>query len=148
MARRSLAYGQWERLWRTKGLFCKTKANMLVRIGDVFGKADEHISAHLPCAWNTLHCLAKLGLPLTKDLIAQGRVHPGLTLEQARQLLAEHGLTTPRRPRSEAKLRAARFAAFVRDEAAGWTDEERQFVHNAILPLLELLSPANLTLAA
>jgi hypothetical protein len=121
---------------------------MLVRIGDVFATTDEQISAHLPWAWNTLHCLARVGLPLTKDLIAQGRVHPGLTLEQARQLLSEHGLTTPRHPRSRTKLRAARFAAFVRNEAAGWTDEERQFVHNIILPLLELLRPANLTLAA
>ncbi len=144
LARRSLAYGEWERLCKTKELFSKTKANMLVNIGDAFRTADDQISVHLPWAWNTLHCLARLGLQLTKDLIAQGRVHPGLTLDQARQLLAEFGMTARRSRLSSPERRAARFAAFVEAEAADWSDDERQFVLDKILPLLELLRPANL----
>jgi hypothetical protein len=69
-------------------------------------------------------------------LIQEGRIHPALTLRQARILLAEHHPETRRTASgSKLKVRLARFAALVRSEMSSWTREDQDFVGRQLLDL-------------
>jgi hypothetical protein len=128
-ARSALSYGGWSKLWQTGEMpFSKRKGEMLVTIGGCLeGLSDAQTSARLPAAWNTLYYLARLGSGTLKQLIDQGRVHPGLRLQEARELLAEY-LPGSRRPTSNSKLqiRLARFAEFIQTNLRTWSQQERE----------------------
>lgn len=141
-ARQSLQYGEWSQLWRSRQVFSKRKGEMLVTIGQALGRLDAQTSAQLPPAWNAVYYLARLGRSTVERLIAQGRIHPGLTLREARALLAEQkpGMIQSA-CRSTVKRRLDRLAAFVRETMATWTAEERQLAHVALLRLAEQVEP-------
>jgi len=112
-ARNSLQYGGWSQLWRSGQIpFSKRKGEMLVVIGSALGNLPAQTSAQLPWAWNTLYRVARLGRPVAERLIQQGRIYPGLTLQEAKALLAEF---RPERVRkaSTVKQRVARFIVYV-----------------------------------
>ena len=136
-ARAALKYGQWSQLWRAEGVpFSKRKGEMLVVIGKAVEGLDAQNSAHLPVAWNTLYYLARLCHDLLKRMILAGRVHPDLSLREARALFTEF---VPgrrrRRSRIQPKMRLARFAQFVRAALPSWSPAEREFVHLQLLKL-------------
>src|SRR5262245_11663339 len=83
-ARQSLDRGQWSQLWRAGNiLFSKRKGDMLVRIGYRLGRVDAQTFAQLPAGWSVLYCLAHLERGVLGQLVAQGQIHPHLTLRQA-----------------------------------------------------------------
>src|SRR6266487_6828248 len=89
-ARNSLQYGGWSQLWRSGQIpFSKRKGEMLVVIGSALGNLPAQTSAQLPWAWNTLYWVARLGGPVAERLIQRGKVYTGLTLQEAKALLAE-----------------------------------------------------------
>jgi hypothetical protein len=136
-ARASLQYGLWARLWQSETLpFSKRKGEMLVAIGQGVGGLDAQNSAQLPPAWNTLYYLARLGQTTVEQLIGQGEIHPRLSLQAARELLARHRPGLERKKRgSRLKARLARFTAYVRAEIKSWSETERRFVHRGLLEL-------------
>lgn len=126
-ARQSLPYGSWSRLWQSDGLpFSKRKGEKLVVIGQSLEGIDANNCSHLPAAWNTLYYLARLGRRSVERLIEQGRIHTGLSLREAKALLAEHQPQMQRKsPRSNLRARLARFAAFIRADLGIWSPTER-----------------------
>ncbi len=56
---------------------------MLVTIGRELGGLDEQNSAQLPVHWNVLYEIALLGTKAVIRLIAEGVIHPGLSLQDA-----------------------------------------------------------------
>ena len=65
-----------------------------------------------------------------------------MKLVQAKELLAEFRPGSLQISRvSRPKRRAARFAAFVRENAVDWPDEERRFVRTSLVALLEEVLP-------
>src|SRR5439155_12969917 len=121
-------------------LFSKRKADMLVVIGRVLGKADAHTCSHLPSAWRTLYCLARIGFPILGQLIREGRIHPNLTLAQAEELLAEFRPDLLQQGAgSSVERRLARFSAFVQETISNWSSRERRIVHTELLRLAALV---------
>jgi hypothetical protein len=139
-AKRTLVYGEWERLWKREDLFSKRKANMLVTIDTVLGNADGQTSAHLPCGWTTLYVLARMGSRVIERFIEEGRVHPKLTLKEAEALYFDGtgGLCIAQK-QSEVERRINRFAAFMRANWLQWRDEERRLVRATLTNLLQEL---------
>jgi hypothetical protein len=139
-ARRTLPCGGWSKLWRTGAIpFSKRKGEMLVTIGECVEGLNAQNSAQLPGAWNTLYYLARLGRKAMEQLIGQGRIHPGLSLEEAKALSAEYFPGRRRtNPRSKLHVRLARFAAFVQTNLGTWSQQEREMV---IQELAKLESP-------
>ncbi len=139
-AKRTLVYGEWERLWKRKDLFSKRKANMLVTIDTVLGNANGQTSAHLPPGWTTLYVLARMGLQVVERLVEEGRIHPTLTLEEAEESRSElsNGPRISSAP-SKVERRINRFAAFMRANWLHWRDEERRLVRATLTNLLQEL---------
>jgi hypothetical protein len=137
-AKAKLRYGEWTRLWRTVQMpFSKRKGEMLVVIGNTMGDLDAQNSAHLPIAWNTLYCLAALGRTLIEDLIGQGKIHPKLTLAQAKTLVAAFQAPLERgRTPLRIRQRLRRFASFVRTTLSDWSEEDRDFACTELSGLL------------
>jgi hypothetical protein len=129
-ARRTLPRGGWSKLWQAGVIpFSKRKGEMLVVIGECVEGLNAQNSAQLPAAWNTLYYLARLGRGKMQQLIHQGRIHPGLSLEEAKALSAEYFPGKRRtNPRSKLHLRLARFTAFVQTNLGIWSQEERTAV--------------------
>jgi len=152
-ARDNLQYGGWSQLWRS-GLwrsgqvpFSKRKGEMLVVIGSALGNLPAQTSAQLPSAWNTIYWVALLGGPVAEQLIQQGRVYPGLTLQEAKALLAEfHPERARKASQSTVKQRVTRFTAYVRGAVEKWSQEERQFASAKLVCLVEEITsrPTNL----
>lgn len=128
-ARRRLPYGGWSRLWESSELpFSKRKGEKLVVIGQGLEGLDANNCSHLPAAWNTLYWLARLGRAVVERLIRDGRIHPGLSLREARSLLAEYQPATSQKTgSSKLESRFARFAAFVGADLPNWSTQERQW---------------------
>ena len=141
-ARRSLAYGGWSDLWRTGEMpFSKRKAEMLVVIGEGVENLNANTCAHLPIAWRVLYYLALMGRREIERLVRQGRIHPSLSLRQARALLAEHQPGAVRKvPRPNVKARLDRFAEFVETTLAEWSRQERVLAQRQLLALLARVS--------
>ncbi len=138
-AKQTLRYGEWTRLWRSGRIpFSKRKGEMLAYIGNRLGTVDAQMSAHLPCGWNTLYCLAKLDPMLIEDLVRQGKIHGALTLQQARDLVARFTpATNTIHRRANVRLRLRRFQTFVRATAQEWSSADR---HWAVIELRRLLT--------
>jgi hypothetical protein len=109
---------------------------MLVVIGECVEGLNAQNSAQLPAAWNTLYYLARLGRGKMQQLIHQGRIHPGLSLEEAKALSAEYFPGRRRtNPRSKLHLRLVRFAAFIQTNLGTWSQPERKMVAGELAKL-------------
>lgn len=129
-ARSALPFGEWTHLWISPSRpFSKRKAEMLVVVGRELGGIDPQMFAHLPAGWSTLYYLARLARPLLNSLIADGTIHPALTLEEARSLLARfNGRRAQGARRPNVRLRLRQFEQFVRATSESWTTAERELV--------------------
>jgi hypothetical protein len=138
-ARRNLPYGSWSRLWQSgQTPFSKRKGEKLVVIGEAFEGLDANICSHLPTAWNTLYCLARLGRTAVERLIQAGRIHAGLTLREAKALLAEfHPERRTKTPPSKLFARLRRFSLWVRAERKHWSPREQVLVRGRSLSLAQ-----------
>ncbi len=89
-ARRRLARGEWSRLWQSGRIrFSKRKGDMLATIGRKVNGLSEQTFAHLPAGWSILYQLVLLDPATLESEIQAGTIHPGMTLRQARELLAK-----------------------------------------------------------
>jgi hypothetical protein len=144
-AKRKLHYGQWSALWRSGSLpFKKRKGEMLVVIWKGLGRLDAHTCSHLPSSWRTLYLLAQLDSKAVVDLVGQGKIHPRLTVQEARALLdqVEDG-QRPRRPQVQRRLDS--FRDFISSTLTDWTASERDEVPAELLQLAhELASSARI----
>ena len=138
-ARRSLPYGSWSRLWQSGQVpFSKRKGEKLVVVGKVLGGLDANNCSHLPTAWSTLYCLARLGRTALERLILEGRIHAGLTLREAKALLAEfHPERTVKTPLSNIAVQLRRFGVWVRAEQKHWSLAERALVRQRLSSLAQ-----------
>lgn len=140
-AKSCLPRGGWSRLWRTGGLpFSKRKGEKFVAIDRELGGLNANNCSQLPAAWNTLYPLARLGRPLVERLIQQGRIHCGLSLREARALLAQQRPESQRKsPPTRLETRLNRFTRFVRDSVATWSEEECEYARHGLLTLVEMI---------
>jgi hypothetical protein len=91
-------------------------------------------SAHLPSSWGTLYLLAQFDSKALAELIGQGKIHPALTIQEARNLLP--GVKARHRPgRSRVQKRLSSFKDFVRSTLNNWTAGERDLVQDELLQL-------------
>src|SRR5205814_3497717 len=97
-------HGEWAKFWRSDGKklpFKKRKAEQLILVGEALAdNPNVQVPAHLPSESETLYCLAELGSALVDKLVREGWIHPGMTLPDAKELLAEH------KPKKKQKLRS------------------------------------------
>jgi hypothetical protein len=139
--RRSLKHrrGAWTGLWRSRQLpFGKRKGERLAVIGQATEGLNASDSTHLPPAWNTLYCLARLGHRRLNELIDAGEVHPALRLEEAKALLARfNGKPAPSGKASALRQRVRRFCAFVDSTWDNLTHADRQWVEASLRELLD-----------
>jgi hypothetical protein len=136
-AKAKLRHGEWTRLWHTDMPFGKRKAEMLVAVGKTMGDLNAQNSARLPPAWNTLYFLAALGRTLIEQLIAEGRIHPRLTLLEAKDLVAQFKPALAQNPgRPRVKQRISRFAEFVRTTLPNWSLEHCELARSELSQLL------------
>ncbi len=148
-AKMKLPYGEWTELWRSETApFSKRKADMLAAIGGALGRLDEQTFAHLPTGWSILYRLAQINRPTLMEYITKGRIHPGLSLAEAKDLLAEsRGQRAPdRERRSRVRARLNSFSKFVCETCSNWSVEERflaMIVLTNVLHKLEAVSDPN-----
>jgi hypothetical protein len=138
-ARKRLHDGQWTRLWQSGSLpFSKREAHMLSAIGKSLGWVNAQTFAYLPSGWSILYCLAQLEQETFAQLVKEGTIHPGLSLQKARQLLARlKGESNQHQQRINVKRRLRQFADFVRNTANDWQPEERDLVKIELTRLIE-----------
>ncbi len=110
----SLKYGQWEELfrrrWENRVPFGKSTGKKWDSIGDVcgqLGQEPDHL-ASLPCCFEALYHVSRLGLKLLKDLIRDGAIRPDLSEAKAKELVKRYrpDLTRPARPLNASRVRA------------------------------------------
>jgi hypothetical protein len=120
-------------LWKRANPSGTVISQGLQNSGDLlpFEGLNANDRSHLPTAFRILNCLAQLGRKRIEQLIGQGRIHPGLSLREAKALLAEYHLPESRRGTfrsKKARARFAGFARFVRKNMGSWTNQERDMV--------------------
>jgi len=141
MARDGLKRGEWSTLWRKEdAAFSKSKADKLARVGDWLKNLNAHSCEHLPAGWQILHLLCRLDPRIVPALIRDSEIKPSLTLVQARNLVNRLlRRVAPRRPRSAAQCRAARFCAFVRQSVGNWSEDERNAITTALTEICSFI---------
>ena len=124
-ARRTMRYGDWAQMLRSKQLpFAKSKSKMLVCIGEQLGDLDGQTFGHLPSGWSILYCLSLLGVSTVKQLIEEGIIHPRLTLRESRELLAKHRGDKDKSKKLKVSRRLRSFRDFVLETLEEWTTAE------------------------
>ena len=116
---------------------------MLNRIGKGFSWLDGQTLAHLPVGWSILYQLAQLSRTAFEQLLQQGAIHPKLTLQQARELLANFkGRSDNSESRKRnVKARLRRFVEFVRLTFNGWQPEEQELAWRELTRLIAQIDP-------
>lgn len=145
-ARKCLPYGHWGHLWRSSQAlpFSKRKGDMLVVIGQELGDLDAQNFAQLPSAWSTLYYLALLGRTEVEEAVRQGKIHPGLTLQEAKLMLAKARSAGQQKDSgSGISVRLARLAKFIHAESDHWTHAQRNFCRSRLLALANEIQPGN-----
>jgi hypothetical protein len=144
-AREQLHYGEWTGLWPAGQMpFSKRKAEMLVVIGARLGGLDAQTLAHLPRGWSILYQLARLDPTALRRFVQDGTIHPRLTLQAARALVAAFHGQTPEISFRDASLmrRVQRFERFVQDTLSQWTDQDRELVAKRVSQLASRIRPS------
>ncbi len=78
---------QWSALWRSAQIpISKRQADKLVTIGRELGGLSEHNCAQLPPHRSVLYQIALLGRDAVVHFVAEGVIHPGLSLGEAKAL--------------------------------------------------------------
>lgn len=92
LSRLSLKYGAWEQLfrrnWENRLPFGKTTGKKWFQIGEVCwqdGQDPDHLKK-LPCAFEAMYQVSRLGIERLRQFIDDGTIHPGLSAAQAKEL--------------------------------------------------------------
>ncbi len=143
-AKSRLHHGEWTAILKSGRLpFRKRRAEMLVVIGNGLGWLSAHDRAHLPSAFRTLYCLAGIERAALQVSIADGAIHPGLTLRDAEQLVARFGGQAKEQTQKvNVKRRLQRFGDFVRATVSDWQPEERELANRELSRLIEEINDA------
>jgi hypothetical protein len=135
--RRRLFYGQWSALWRSGKIpFTKRKAEMLVVIGRGLEWIDANTCSHLPSGRRTLYYLAQLDRATLERLISQDIVHPALTRQAARELLAEFKGQQAKETKVNVRRWLRRVEKFVRATLKEWSPQDRQLAEAQLSELI------------
>jgi hypothetical protein len=95
-------------------------------------------SARLPAGWSVLSVLTHLDPAKVERLRAEGKIHPKLTLNEAKILA---GKSTPKEaPRLGAGEWAQKVANQAAEHLSEWPDTERQMAARELVALAEKLS--------
>ena len=139
--RRYLPHGQWERALKLLP-FSKRKANMLATVGKGLNWVTGQMIAQIPAGWSILYQLVQLKRATFERLLEEGVIHPGLSLQEARELLAKF---KGRRRQPNAQRSAVirrwlqQFRIYVRRTVKDWRPEEREMAKSKLAGLLELI---------
>jgi len=89
-ARCKLPRGEWARKWKSDRVgFSKRRGEMLVVIGRNLEDLSAQTVAHLPAGWSILYRLALLDRATLEREIEARAIHPGISLQEAKDLLAK-----------------------------------------------------------
>lgn len=128
-ARTRLLRGEWARLWQdSRGgemPFSKRKGEMLVVIGERLNWANAQTFAHFPSGWSILYCLARLNRVLLEKLLAEGVIHPKLTLAEAKRLTERPHLCAGKVRRGNVERRLRQLCNWVDHTLHDWRPDER-----------------------
>lgn len=137
-ARNRLLHGEWTQVVKSLP-FSKRKADMLVAVGKRFSWLHAHTFAHLPAGWSVLYQLAKLERTVFEKLIQQDIIHPKLTLQEAKELVAR--FNGRRRQKQSAGINITRrlrqFCEYVERTLSNWESEERELAKRELRRLIE-----------
>jgi hypothetical protein len=128
----------WTKFLKEDALpFGARKVQTLIRIYAHFGDLPAQTVARLPQGWAILNVLSQLDPANVEHLIAEGKVHPTLTLNEAKILA---GKSTPKEAR---RVGAGEWAQKVANQAAEhlseWANNEREMAANELSALVEKL---------
>ena len=143
----SLNDEQWTALIISGGLpFGRRKAQMLSAVGEGLGWAGAQTFAQLPRGWSILYHLSKLPQRIVESGIADGTIHPALTLQKAKDLSATFRgqKTGERKPNLYQRLKV--FSDFVRAHLSKWSMEERDQAQAELLQLSDDLGGVDMIL--
>jgi len=137
-----LRRGQWTALWRSGRMpFAKSKADMLLAIGQKLVDLDAQTFGHLPAGWSILYQVAQLERAIFDNLVRAGTIHPKLTLLEAKELVALfNGRRGAKSRTTNVGQRLRRFAEFVRGTVTDWNAAERQLATDELTRLMEQIS--------
>jgi hypothetical protein len=115
---------------------------MLVVIGKNLGWADAQTFAHLPPGWSTLYHLARLDQAVFKKLLEQGIIHPALTGQQAKDLVAASRGHKAVERKAGLKQWLKKCSEFVRAHLKDWSPEVREQARVELIRLADELGGA------
>lgn len=140
-AKRKLARGQWTAMWKSPCVpFKKGTADALFAIGKNLGDLNAQTSEHLPRGWTTLQQLSRLDRETLLMLINDGTVHPRITFNEARDLVARFNGRTKKTTRANVIRCLHRFRAFVDTTLNEWTRDERERVQIELSEVIEQIN--------
>lgn len=129
--------------------FSKRKAEMLVVVGREFGELDAETFARLPGGWSILYQLALLRRPDFETLLVHKRIHPALTLAEAKRLVAQFkGQPDAKNPRLNFKLRLRHFIDFVHEISSDLSAADRDLIRAELFQLALDLKDVSVPLLA
>ena len=136
-AKTSLHYGQWSELWAEHRMpFSKSKADAFALIGRQFGELDSQTLGNLPAGWSILYQLARLERADFKALIDEGKIHPGLKLAEAKELVARFkGQAAAKGQGPNIKQRLRHLQDYVRRISVECTAAQRDMVRAKLCQL-------------
>lgn len=140
-ARQRLRYGAWAKMCQSKRLpFSKSKADMLISIGKHLGDLDAQTFGHLPSGWSILYFLSRLRAATVKRLVAEGVIHPGMKLDEARELLAKYRGKQRMRTKVNVGQRLRKFRDFVASTVREWMPAERALACTELAQLARMIA--------
>ena len=140
-AKRDLSRGQWTAMWESEGApFKKGKADALFSIGKNLGELNAQTSEHLPAGWNPLYQLSRLDRDTLMKLIDEGTIHPRITFNAARELVARFKGGLKKKATANVIRRLHRFRAFIDKTLNEWTRDERELAQLELSEVIEQIA--------
>jgi hypothetical protein len=141
VARDRMPRGEWAAVWKSgKMPFSKSKGEMLVAIGDRLSWVSVQTFAHLPAGWSILYQLARLDRQAFEQLLKAGAIHPKLTLQEAKSLLADSSSDTRSNKEDAVQRRLRLFRDFIYRNVIDWRPEVRKMVSAELERLLHRIN--------
>lgn len=138
-AKAELGYGRWGLLFGPGGLkFGQRRAEMFMQIVRCPALKDPNNFSNLPSCWSVLYALGRVPSEALTHAIADGRVHPEMTLLAARELAKGHRLGTagpadqPAGKSFDIDHRLRPVDRHLRREAARWPPADRPVLAEAL----------------
>ena len=143
-AKRALArHGQWRELWNSGRIpFKIRKGEMLAVIGERVEKVNTQTLARFPTGCSVLYQLTRLAGPTLDQLVLEGIIHPGITLEEAKILVAKlRGHPASGTPQT-VRQRVRAFVRYIEQRLSEWPSEQLAGVSSQLAKLIDKLDAA------